>query len=172
MSRPSRPGYRKAVAGFDKDALGSWLSGPRAAAERAGVDVQYAGQRLGLPPQGRGAVTGWARRFAALFIDWLIALGITRVLFPHVDAATTTHNLLVLAVFAVHTGVLSMVAGASFGQRVMGLILLPVNGERPVWWRLLVRSLLVACVIPALLYDRDRRGLPDHVAQTVLVLNR
>jgi len=160
------------MAGLDKDALGSWLSGPRAAAERAGVEVEYAGQRLGLPAQGRGSVTGWARRFTALFIDWFIALGITRVLFPHVDAATTAHSLLVLGVFAVHVGVLSMVAGASFGQRVMGLILLPVNGERPVRWRLLARSLLVACVIPALLYDRDRRGLPDHLARTVLVLTR
>src|SRR5690349_18586293 len=34
----------------------------------------YAGQRLGLPPQGRGAVAGWLRRIAALFVDWIASL--------------------------------------------------------------------------------------------------
>ena len=34
----------------------------------------YAGQRLGLPEQGRGSVAGWGRRVAALFVDWIASI--------------------------------------------------------------------------------------------------
>ncbi|MGW7596026.1 RDD family protein, partial [Streptomyces rubiginosohelvolus] len=35
-----------------RQAIGSWLSGPRAAAEEMGVDFGYRGQGLGLPESG------------------------------------------------------------------------------------------------------------------------
>jgi hypothetical protein len=160
------------MAGIDRESLGSWLSGPRAAAEAQGIGLGYPGERLGLPAQGPGSVSGWGRRFAALFLDWFVALGITRLLFPSVETSTFGYSLVVLAVFAAHTAILGALLHASFGQRLMGLRLIPVATDGPPQLhpaRILARAVLVATVLPAVLYDRDRRGLPDHVARTVLV---
>jgi hypothetical protein len=157
------------MAGLDRDSVSSWLSGPRAAASSQGIDIGYPGERLGRPEAGPGSVTGWGRRFAALFVDWLVALGITAVVLPRLEPSSYAHSLAVLVVFGLTTGILAVLQHASFGQRVLGLRLIPVGDvSRSPWW-LLVRALLVALVIPALVYDRDRRGVPDHVARSVLV---
>lgn len=157
------------MAGLDRDSVSSWLSGPRAAARSQGIEIGYPGERLGLPEAGPGSVTGWGRRLVALFVDWLVALGITALLFPKLAPSSYGHSLAVLVVFGLTTGILEALLHASFGQRVLGLRLIPVGDAVPSPWRLLVRGLLVACVIPAMVYDRDRRGVPDHVARSVLV---
>ena len=57
-----------------RQAIGSWLSGPRAAAEEAGVDFGYRGQQLGLPEDGPGSIARPGRRLGALAVDWGISL--------------------------------------------------------------------------------------------------
>ena len=63
-----------------RQAIGSWLSGPRAAAEDAGVDFGYRGEQLGLPEEGPGSIARPGRRLGALAVDWgicvLIAYGL------------------------------------------------------------------------------------------------
>jgi len=157
---------------MERDDLGSWLSGPRAAAESAGVDLGYPGQRLGLPPHGPGSVAGWGRRFVALFVDWLVATGITLLFLPDVEPSSLGYSLTVLGVFAVEVALLTALQQASFGQRVMGLRVVPLASPSLRAVQAILRTVLVATVLPALLYDRDRRGLPDHVAKTVLVSTR
>src|SRR3954451_10445800 len=46
--------------------IATWLAGP---ARRQTEPGSYAGQRLGLPEQGRGAVAGFGRRVIAYLID-------------------------------------------------------------------------------------------------------
>lgn len=54
-----------------RQAIGSWLSGPREAAEEMGADFGYPGKQLGLPQQGPGSVARFGRRLGAVAIDWL-----------------------------------------------------------------------------------------------------
>lgn len=157
---------------MDRDDLGSWLSGPRAAAESAGIDLGFPGERLGLPEQGPGSVAGWGRRFVALFIDWMVATAIARLFLPDVKPSTLGYSLTVLALFAVEVALLTSLLHASFGQRILGLRVVSLTDTPLSPPRAILRTLLVALVVPALLYDRDRRGLPDHVAKTALVSTR
>lgn len=160
------PGYRERV---DRADLGSWLSGPRAAAEASGVELGYPGERLGLPQTGTGSVSGWGRRFVALFLDGLVATATVRLLFPGFEPSGGPYTLAVVGAFVVQVALLTSLLQGSFGQLVLGVRLAPVGDARLWPVRMLARTLLVALVLPALLYDRDRRGLPDHVAKSVLV---
>src|SRR5690606_24457686 len=61
----------------------TWLGGVRS----AGVDLGYPGERLGLPEEGSGSVSGWGRRIAALVIDWMICTWAITQLFLRVNPA-------------------------------------------------------------------------------------
>lgn len=154
---------------MDRSDLTSWLSGPRAAAEASGVELGYPGQRLGLPPSGIGAVTGWGRRFAALFVDGFLATGTVRLLFPNLEPSSGPYTAAVIGTFVVQVWLLASLLRGSFGQLMFGIRLATTTDAR--WWplRMLARTVLIALVLPAVLYDRDRRGLPDHVAKSVLL---
>ncbi|MER7048272.1 MULTISPECIES: RDD family protein [Streptomyces] len=151
----------------NRQAIGSWLSGPRAAAEDMGVDFGYRGERLGLPEAGPGSIAPLGRRFGALFIDWglcfLIAYGLLSG-----GAGQTAGNwalgvLLVLSTLTVGT------VGFTPGKRIFGLRVISVNGGRLAFVRAAVRSLLLCLAIPALIWDRDGRGLHDTLSRSVQV---
>ena len=55
------------------------------------------------------------------------------------------------------------------GQRILGLGLMSVNGRPASVVQVAIRSLLPCLAIPALIWDRDGRGLHDKAANTVLV---
>src|SRR3954452_11507831 len=85
MRQPGRTAYRGRVD--NRDAIGSWIEGPKAAAERMGVEFGYRGKRLGLPEEGPGSIAPVGRRIAALFIDWGLCALIAYGLIAHRDAA-------------------------------------------------------------------------------------
>jgi uncharacterized RDD family membrane protein YckC len=151
----------------NRDAIGSWLSGPRAAAEEAGVDFGYRGQQLGLPEEGPGSVARPGRRFGALAVDWALCLLIAYGLITHgYDQATGNWALLVF--FLLHlltTGTL----GFTPGKRLLGLRVVALGTGRPSPLRTVLRTVLLCIAIPALIWDRDGRGLHDRLAGTVEV---
>jgi uncharacterized RDD family membrane protein YckC len=155
------------MAPVDRRVLGSWLEGPRAAAEQQGVIFPPRGVRLGLPESGSGSVAPIGRRVLALLVDWLIAGGLVIV-----TGGRTTDRLygwIVLAVFAVITwGALSL-TGRTPGHRLLRLHLVDLSGRRFQPARVLLRQLLVCLAVPALIWDADGRGLHDKAAGTVLV---
>ena len=59
--------------------------------------------------------------------------------------------------------------GASPGHRLFGMRIVRVDGGWSGVWRPLVRTLLLALIIPAVIWDGDHRGLHDKIAGTVLV---
>jgi uncharacterized RDD family membrane protein YckC len=141
--------------------VASWLQGP---ASVTGETTSYAGERLGLPAEGRGSVAGFGARLAAFLVDALLcaalAWGLTR------DPSWTT------PVFALEALVLTVLGGASAGQRVRGLQVVRLDG-RPVGVpRAALRTALLLLLIPALIWDRDGRGLHDRAAGTVLLHTR
>jgi uncharacterized RDD family membrane protein YckC len=153
---------------MDRDDLGSWLSGPRAE-DGLQAGSGYPGQRLGLPETGAGAVAGWGQRIGALVIDWLIALGITRVLLGAPGPGNEAFSLAVLAVFGIEYVLLLLIAGRTIGMTAARFRVKPVGSEQLSGLRIVLRTILLALVLPAVVYDRDRRGLHDKAGRTVAV---
>ncbi|MEU7068910.1 RDD family protein [Streptomyces narbonensis] len=151
----------------NRQALGSWLSGPRAAAEQAGVDFGYRGQQLGLPEEGPGSIARPGRRLGALAVDWalclLIAYGLITDGYSQATGNWALGLLLVLSVLTVGT------IGSTPGKRLFGLVVVSANGGRLSLWRVAVRSVLVCLAVPALIWDRDGRGLHDRLSGAVQV---
>lgn len=148
--------YPSGVA--DRRIIGSWLQGPGSLT----IDPDdYPGRRLGLPQTGPGSVARFGRRIAALCIDWALCLVIAY-------GFAGGDELAPLAIFAVENFVLVAVAGQSAGHRALGIRVTRMDGGRPGLWRSLARAALLVLAIPALLTNRDQRGLHDRLAGTVL----
>ncbi|MDX2548348.1 RDD family protein [Streptomyces sp. WI04-05B] len=151
----------------NRDAIGSWLSGPRAAAEEAGVDFGYRGEQLGLPEEGPGSIARPGRRLGALAVDWgmclLIAYGL---LTDGYNQATGNWALLIFFVMgAVTVGTV----GFTPGKRLFGLRVVALDTGRVNPLRALLRTALLCVAVPAMVWDRDGRGLHDRLARTVEV---
>ncbi|WP_030249744.1 MULTISPECIES: RDD family protein [unclassified Streptomyces] len=151
----------------NRQALGSWLSGPRAAAEEAGVDFGYRGEQLGLPEEGPGSIARPGRRLAALAVDWglslLIAYGL--ITQSYNEAAQIWAPLIMFALMALTVGTV----GFTPGKRLLGLRVAALDTGRVSPWRAVLRTVLLFLAIPALIWDRDGRGLHDRLAGTVEV---
>jgi uncharacterized RDD family membrane protein YckC len=145
--------------------LGSWLSGPRSVAEATGVPLGYAGQRLGLPEDGVNSVASPIRRLGATFIDWTVAQLIAFAFFEEPGPRI----LLTLGIYALMNVALVTTVGAAIGGRLLGIRVARLDGANPPLISVVLRTFLICLAIPALVYDRDTRGLHDRWSYTVVV---
>lgn len=141
--------------------------------QAAAGDGFYPGQRFGLPEFGPGSVAGWSRRLGALLIDWLACSIIAIAFFyhpqaGHAAAVFSQPRLWTPAVFGVEDFILTALTGFTIGKRLLGLRVVRMDG-RPVGLWALPRTLLLLLVVPAMVMDRDLRGLQDKAAGTVVV---
>lgn len=155
MTRESR--YRGAVSNQQATADGAF----------------YPGQHLGLPEFGPGSVAGWSRRFAALFIDWIACTLIAIVFIYHPHAGHVTDVFVqprpwTPVLFAVQDCLLTGLTGFTLGKRLLRLRVVRLDA-RPVGLWALPRTVLLMLVLPALMMDRDLRGLQDKAAGTAVV---
>jgi hypothetical protein len=152
----------------NREAVGSWLSGPRATAESMGADFGYRGERLGLPEAGPGSVAPLGRRFGAIFLDWGLSLLVAYGLLAGRDlGASGDWALVVFLLLSVAT---VGTVGCTPGKRLLGLRVVSADGlGRPALWRVVVRTALLGLAVPALIWDRDGRGLHDRAAGVVQV---
>lgn len=150
---------------------GSWLDGPGAALQADGDPRAYPGRRLGLPQTGRGSVAGIGRRLGALVADWVICQLIAAAITGQAAFATDhpVHPLWPLGILAIEYVVLLSLIGRTIGMRLFGIGVVRLGGGRlaPGW--VVVRTLLLLLVVPAVVYDRDQRGLHDKAAGAVAV---
>ena len=138
------------------------------------AEFRYRGSRLGFPETGPGSVPGFGRRLIAVIIDWILANCLASLLFgtPVLGGSTTPAAgvtlWLPLLVFAVMTAALLVLFGTTVGKRLVG-IRITATGERNWPWpvAMVVRTLLLCLALPAVVYDRDQRGLHDRAAGTV-----
>ena len=151
---------------MDRRALGSWLTTPGEAPETMGPAQDFRGQRLGLPESGPGSIAPVSRRVIALLIDWSAAMIVARFF---AGFGTDGYAWLTLAIFAGQTTILQWLMGSSFGQRITKVAVVRVDGGRLGILPLMVRTALVCLVIPAVVWDRDTRGLHDRAVRTVCV---
>ena len=131
------------------------------------MDFGYRGQQLGLPEEGPGSIARPGRRLGALVVDWalclLIAYGLITDSYDQATSNWALALLLVLSVLTVGT------IGSTPGKRLFGLRVVSANGGRLSLPRVAIRSVLVCLAIPALVWDRDGRGLHDRLSGAVQV---
>lgn len=135
--------------------------------EDAGADFGYRGEQLGLPEQGPGSIARPGRRLAALAVDWglclLIAYGL--IADSYNEAAQVWGPLILLVLMVLTLGTV----GCTPGKRLLGLRVVALGAGRVQPLRALLRTVLLFLALPALIWDRDGRGLHDRLAGTVEV---
>lgn len=138
-------------------------------------EFQFPGNRLGLPADGPGSVATWGRRILALLLDWLIAsLVASAVTSKPIWVGGSDFGTAQLVTFFAMTAILTGLAGSTIGHRVCGLRVIAVRGgttytAQPGLLSGVIRAVLICLLIPAVVFDRDRRGLHDLAAKTVVV---
>jgi uncharacterized RDD family membrane protein YckC len=123
----------------------------------------------GVTPAPPGVPAGLGRRLLAIVIDWGAALLLAR-LFSGAAYGSGDYAAATLAIFALEIIVLTALTGSSFGQRIVGIAVISESGGRLALWRIIVRTVLICLVIPALVYDSQRRGLQDLAVGSRVVM--
>ncbi len=120
------------------------------------------------------STASWPRRFLALFVDWFASILVVVALFgpeTYTDAQGG-EQFYVLIVYIVESASFTWLANGSFGKLATGLRVVSSRGKPGGLFNpltLLLRQLLVALVIPPLVFRPDGRGLHDEVAGTATV---
>ena len=115
----------------------------------------------------------WGRRILALLVDWFASTLVVIFLLGGVDrwAGDQQAGFFVLGVFVLESAIFTALSGGSFGQLATRLRVVRWDGDpRPLAPHLaLVRQLLIALVVPPLVYRSDGRGLHDLAAGSAVV---
>ena len=132
----------------------------------------------GMPPASAGAAGGpqavpdrptFLRRFGALLVDWVIAQLVVVLVLRIDTTAGGTASLAPVGVFALYTVLLlALTGGATLGHRLFGLQVWKVRSGS-FTLQVVIRTLLLCLVVPALLTSRDGRGFHDVAAGTRIV---
>ena len=125
-----------------------------------------------MPARGPGSLARFGRRLAAIFVDWLICTVIGVAFFGAAwgkPADSLAQTFIVPAVFVVMNLLLVGTLGFTIGHRLFGLRVVRLDGASAGPIPAVIRTILLAVVIPALIWDRDTRGFHDKLAGTVLV---
>ena len=186
MSRVFRAGY--AAAPLDRRAggtapslegmarwTGTWLSGLGAAGIELSPRDGWRGRRLGLPPEGPGAIATTGSRVAAFVLDIAAAGLIGALVNPFLpDPTDVTRSIAGNVAFVLQVLLLTTLTGQSLGKRVLGIrvVRLVAPDGPPGFLPAAVRTLLLLFVLPAVITDRDGRGLHDKAAGTAVVRTR
>lgn len=115
-------------------------------------------------------MASWVRRVIALFIDWFASLLVaSAVAGSAVMSGDGWQAWLPLLVFWLEASFFTAFLGGSFGQLVMRVAVVYVDGRPVSLFVALVRTLMICLVVPPVIYNRDRRGLHDLAANTVAI---
>ncbi|HWG93042.1 MAG TPA: RDD family protein [Mycobacteriales bacterium] len=127
------------------------------------------GVRLGLPAAGPGSVAGMGRRLGAYLVDSVVSALVAAVFIS--DPVDGRRGLLTLGVFVLQYLLLGSLTGSTVGMRLLGLRMLhlPDPDRPPGLVPMAKRTALLVLLVPAVVYDRDNRGLHDLFARTAVV---
>ena len=150
----------------------TWISGLGAAGIDRHGPGEHQGSRFGLPADGPGSVASFGTRAVAFVVDiafsGLIA-GLVNVVV--VQPSDTARSLAGTAVFAVMTVLGLVLLGQTPGMWLFKLRVRVLGDPRPAVGLApaALRTALLLLLVPALITDRDGRGLHDRAARTVVV---
>jgi uncharacterized RDD family membrane protein YckC len=112
----------------------------------------------------------WGRRVLALVVDWFASILVVSLFTPVFGTTGGWGSTYVLLVFVLESALLTATTGGSFGKMATRLRVVRVDGGGHIdLLRSLARAVLVALVIPPLVFRPDRRGLHDMVAGSATV---
>jgi uncharacterized RDD family membrane protein YckC len=115
----------------------------------------------------------WTRRGIALLVDWVASTLVVVFLVGWDDYASPggPEQFYVLVTYVVESAVLTALAGGSFGKLATRLRTVRADGDpRPLdLLRALARQIMVAVVVPPLIFRPDGRGLHDLAAGSATV---
>jgi uncharacterized RDD family membrane protein YckC len=128
------------------------------------------GVRLGLPADGPGSVAGVGRRLLGLVVD-IVASYLIAILFVHKTTnGIPTPGGWTSVAFLAESVILLSLAGQTIGMAAVRIHVVSLSGGRIQPWWAVIRQVLLLALIPAVVWDADRRGLHDK-ASGVVVLN-
>ena len=148
-------------------AIGGWLSGPPIPAGSP------PGVRLGFPAEGPGSVASIGSRIGAFIVDAIVANLVAGLPYLFgVRYTLDTRNIAVLGAFLLIEFIFDGVYGQTVGKRMFNIRVIRVDGDglASLPW-LLLRTVLLGALIPAVVWDRDRRGLHDKASGTIVVVD-
>lgn len=122
---------------------------------------------VGAPAQGPGSLARLGPRVGAVVIDWLICSVIAAGFFGYrfgADGRSWTP----LVVFFIENVLLVGTLGSTIGHRLVGLHVSKVCGHAAGPLAALIRSAMLCLFIPAVIWDKDGRGMHDRLAGTVI----
>jgi len=122
-----------------------------------------------MPQSGARSLARFGRRLAAVAIDWVISDVIAFGLLHYRLGEGGNGPFKPLAVFVLMNLLLVGTLGSTIGHRLLGLRVVRLDGTAAGPIAAVIRTFLLALVIPAVIWDRDTRGFHDKLAGTVLV---
>lgn len=126
---------------------------------------EWPGERFGLPENGPGAVASMGVRLVALLID-----GVLASLIAYAFTAPAAPLNWSLVPWFVITAVSVSFIGITPGMWLLGIRVARIDGASMVGpIRAIPRTVMVGVIIPAVITDRDGRGLHDRAVGTIVV---
>jgi uncharacterized RDD family membrane protein YckC len=122
-----------------------------------------------MPQRGPGSVASLGRRVVAILLDWLVCNVIAVGLLHYRLGESGAGSFKPLALFVLMNVVLVGTLGSTIGHRLLGLRVVRLGGASAGPLLAGTRAVLLALVIPAVIWDRDTRGFHDKIPGTVLV---
>jgi uncharacterized RDD family membrane protein YckC len=133
----------------------------------------YRGEKLGLPSDGPGSLAPTGPRLLAFVVDAVASSLVAALFVGHKGGGSFADRLpgsWSLIPFAIDYVVGTLVAGRTVGMYLTGLRLVRVDREAAIDpLRAIVRTALLGLLIPAVIFDRDGRGLHDRLTGTGVV---
>lgn len=112
---------------------------------------------------------GLGRRLAALMLDWLACYFIVTAATGGIGQSDPNRSWIVLGLFYFQITILSILQGASLGQRIFGFkIVRFADGGAVTPRQALIRSSLLITVILAITFDENGRGIHERLSGSVL----
>jgi uncharacterized RDD family membrane protein YckC len=122
-----------------------------------------------MPEHGPGSLARFGRRLVAVCVDWVLCTVIAAGLMHYRLGEGGLGPFKPLAVFVLMNLLLVGTLGSTIGHRLLGIRVVRVGGATAGPLLAGIRTALLAVVIPAVIWDRDTRGLHDKLAGTVTV---
>lgn len=128
--------------------------------------VQTVTRAPGLPETGAGSAASYGQRLLALLIDGAVCVLVASA---YRGFSWESRHYLNVAVLFLEYVILLPVGGQTIGMWLTRIRVVSLRGGRiSVGWAA-VRTLLLFAVIPAVVTDRNHRGLHDRASGTVVV---
>ena len=119
-------------------------------------------------PATAATPASWVRRTLALLVDWFACLALVQGLVALGVLDSNPNGVWTLVLFVLESAVFTALLGGSFGKLATRLRVVRADGSGARVGPLgaLLRSVMVALVVPPLIFKPDGRGLHDLAVGT------